>query len=144
MVEPFVKERGDKINYGVTMEEKSATGFGRVASAWLEAAGQKGIPCSFIIDRTGKIAWIGQPMTMEPVLKQVIAGTLDAKKTTEQVAQRLQFRRELMDALNSGKLDQALKLMDNYEQQHPESSAPLSITRFQVLLEKKDYDAAYK
>ncbi len=76
-VVPFVKQMGNKMNYRVAMD-KVASGQkaseGHMASAWLKAAGQNGIPCAFIVDKEGKIAWIGHPGRMEKVLDNVIAG----------------------------------------------------------------------
>ncbi|MCX6903719.1 MAG: TlpA disulfide reductase family protein [Verrucomicrobia bacterium] len=56
-VSDFVKSMGDKMAYVVAAD--SAQGF--MAKHWMEAAGQNGIPASFII-KDGKIAWIGHPM----------------------------------------------------------------------------------
>jgi thiol-disulfide isomerase/thioredoxin len=80
-VEPFVAEMGDKMNYTVAMDDRSGGSKGKMAERWLQAAGQNGIPCSFIVDKSGKIAWIGHPMAMEPVLEQVLAGTYDGKSS---------------------------------------------------------------
>ena len=74
-VEPFVKQMGDKMDYRVAMEQDGAMG-----KTWLKAAGKSGIPCAFIVDKAGKIAWIGHPMTMDKVLEQVVAGTYDPSK----------------------------------------------------------------
>ena len=76
-VEPFVKEQGDRMGYRVVMDEPSGQN-GHMAKTWMAAAGQNGIPCSFIIDQDGKIAWIGHPMAMAPVLEKVVAGKWDA------------------------------------------------------------------
>lgn len=73
-VEPFVKQQGDKMNYRVAMDDRSDGGTGAMAKNWLAAAGQNGIPCSFIVDQSGKIAWIGHPMRLEEPLKKVLAG----------------------------------------------------------------------
>lgn len=32
---------------------------------WMEAAGRNGIPCTFIVNGTGRIAWIGHPQSLE-------------------------------------------------------------------------------
>jgi len=49
-----------------------------VAKAWLEAAGIKGIPASIIVDRGGRVAWIGGPMEgLEEALDLAIQDKLD-------------------------------------------------------------------
>ncbi len=55
---PFVKKMGDKMNYNVATDTEDKT----MATTWLTAAGQDGIPSAFLVDQTGKIAWIGHPM----------------------------------------------------------------------------------
>src|SRR3954451_6083131 len=87
--EPFVKEMGDKMGYSVALDVTDAahpdpSGAGKTAKAWLPAAGRNGIPCSFIVDKDTKVAWIGHPMAMDRPLEQVVAGTFDPKKEAEQ------------------------------------------------------------
>jgi thiol-disulfide isomerase/thioredoxin len=73
-VEPFVKQMGDKMNYRVAVDDRSGDGKGKMAETWMLAAGQNGIPCSFIVDKSGTIAWIGHPMELEKQLEKVVAG----------------------------------------------------------------------
>ena len=68
-VEPFVQTMGDKMSYNIAMDQlPSATASGNdgeMANNWMKAAGQNGIPTAFIVDKDGKIAWIGHPMALE-------------------------------------------------------------------------------
>lgn len=76
-VVPFVKKMGDKMNYRVAMDKvgpNEAANKGHIATNWLKAAGKNGIPCAFIVNKEGKIAWIGHPARMEKVIDNVIAG----------------------------------------------------------------------
>ncbi len=43
----------------------------------MAAAGEASIPRVFVVNRSGRIAWIGHPMDLEAVLEMVIADTLD-------------------------------------------------------------------
>jgi thiol-disulfide isomerase/thioredoxin len=76
-VDRFVKREGDRMSYLVGVDRNKNT-----KRAWFEAAQQKGIPCSFIVDRAGKIAFIGHPMDdeFERVLRLVLSGRYDPKK----------------------------------------------------------------
>ena len=38
---------------------------GKMMGSWFMAAGQKGIPSAFIINKEGQIAWIGHPAADE-------------------------------------------------------------------------------
>ncbi len=52
---------------------------GSVNESYMEAAGQNGIPCAFIVGKDGKIEWIGHPMQMDEPLKSVVEGKWDRK-----------------------------------------------------------------
>jgi thiol-disulfide isomerase/thioredoxin len=68
-VEPFVKQMGDEMEYAVAID-----GDGQATTkAYFEAAGLRGIPSAFIVDKSGEVAWIGHPMEpkMEEMLKQL-------------------------------------------------------------------------
>ena len=74
-VKPFVEEMGDKMAYRVAMDavpERKRRNEGAMAKNWMAAAGQNGIPTAFIINKEGKIAWIGHPMGMEKPLEKII------------------------------------------------------------------------
>jgi thiol-disulfide isomerase/thioredoxin len=74
-VSAFVNNAHDMMDYTVAADGSTAT----MAKTWLAAAGQNGIPCAFVVDQHGKIAWIGHPlMGLEEVLPMVLAGKLDA------------------------------------------------------------------
>jgi len=46
-------------------------------NAYMQAAGQNGIPTAFIVGRDGVIEWIGHPMRMDGPLEQVVGGSWD-------------------------------------------------------------------
>jgi len=48
-----------------------------VSKDYMEAAGQNGIPTSFIVGKTGEIEWIGHPMSMDEPLEKVVSDTWD-------------------------------------------------------------------
>ena len=64
----FVKQQGKKMDYTIAKDTTGA-----VEKAWLTAAGQNGIPCSFVIVG-GKVAFIGHPGNLtEAKVKELIA-----------------------------------------------------------------------
>lgn len=72
-VRPFVNEQGDKMNYTVAIDRNRAT-----SAAYMEKYGQNGIPHAFVIDKEGRIAWHGHPMSgLERVLDQLASNTFD-------------------------------------------------------------------
>jgi thiol-disulfide isomerase/thioredoxin len=74
-VAKFVNSMGEKMDYHVAMD--TADTF--MAVNWMKAAGQNGIPAAFLV-QSGKVIWIGHPMGLEPMLKEVTAGKLDMEK----------------------------------------------------------------
>jgi thiol-disulfide isomerase/thioredoxin len=76
--EKMVADKGDLMGYTVAWDTKRAT-----SDAWFKAAGQNGIPCSFLVDGNGKIAYIGHPMNIEETLDQVVAGKHDIRALAE-------------------------------------------------------------
>lgn len=72
VVKEFVENMGDKMGYNVAMDKNEKF----MANNWMKAAGQNGIPSSFLI-KEGKIAWIGHPMELDKIIEQVLAGTFD-------------------------------------------------------------------
>ncbi len=71
LVKKFVEGQGDKMSYNVARDEGMT-----MAETWMQAAGQRGIPATFII-KDGVVQWIGHPMNMDEPLEQVVNGTFD-------------------------------------------------------------------
>jgi thiol-disulfide isomerase/thioredoxin len=81
-VKPFVDEMGEKMAYRVACDavgENKKANEGAMAKTWMTAAGQNGIPTAFIINKEGKIAWIGHPMSMDEPLEKITSGSWDLK-----------------------------------------------------------------
>ena len=75
LVEPFVKKMGDQMTYRVALDDKSTDKKGAMSTTWMAAAERKGIPSAFLVDGTGKIAWIGHPMELKPeTIEKAFAG----------------------------------------------------------------------
>ncbi len=55
-VRPFVDQMGAKMDYAVAVDNNRQTSDG-----YMKAYGQNGIPCAFIVDRAGRVAWVGHP-----------------------------------------------------------------------------------
>lgn len=73
-VEKMVADKGDGMGYTVAWDKERTT-----SKSFMEAAGQGGIPCSFLIDGSGTIAYIGHPMKIDQILEQVLDNKHDIK-----------------------------------------------------------------
>jgi thiol-disulfide isomerase/thioredoxin len=69
-VEAFVSKRGDEIGYRIAWDGDASMG-----KAWMFAARQRSIPFAFIVNREGKIAWMGHPNEMDGPLDRIMKGT---------------------------------------------------------------------
>lgn len=128
-VAKFVQGMGAKMDYNVATDTASAGGF--MSKNWMDAAKQDGIPTAFIVDKAGKIAWIGHPMTMEEPLAKITAGKwdvaaekkrIDAAQSAERAAmQKMQaFGEKFQPLLMAGKLDEAFAVLDKETASSPE------------------------
>lgn len=77
-VKNFVKSKGDGMSYTVVVDP-----MGELKREWMEAAKQKGIPCTFVVGRSGKVLWIGNPHDdlFVDVVKLAVRGKYDPKLT---------------------------------------------------------------
>ena len=104
LVTQFVQRQDDKIGYTVACDKEQKT-----TASYLFAAGQASIPVTFIVNREGKIAWIGSPFEMDRVLEEVVAGRYDIEKAKAQATAEEKFYgkqlNELLLAVERGKWD---------------------------------------
>jgi tetratricopeptide (TPR) repeat protein len=153
LVAPFVKTMGEKMTYRVALDDKKTDAKGVMAQTWMAAAGQNGIPTAFLIGKDGRIAWIGHPMNLkDSVIEEVLAGKYDTQKAADDYAQQIKNQARLgalwqdfNTARQNRKWDEALAKLDDYEKLMPaDQRFELGLQRVFVLLDKKDYTAAYK
>ncbi len=137
-VSDFVSKRGSKLHYTLAYAETRDT-----YDAWMRAAGRTGIPCCFVVDRNGTIAYIGHPMYLDVVLPKVVAGKWTAAdlEAVEKIEQEVN---ELFVA--SRNPEDFLKKLHAFETKYPElAHIPyFKGIRINALLATKQFDAAKK
>ena len=112
-VEAFVTKRGPKLGYTFAYADDRDT-----YDAYMKAAGQGGIPCSYVVNKAGKLAYIGHPMYLDMVLPKVVAGTWtdeDVKKL-EQVAKDVDG---VFNAMRKPDAEAWLKTIAEFETKYP-------------------------
>lgn len=153
LVAPFVKKMGDKMTYCVALDDKKSDEKGAMATTWMAAARQNGIPTAFVVDTHGKIAWIGHPMAMEEkVLDEVLADKFDVDKAAKTYTQEKkkewqldEAQQEVQKAMKDKNWDLAATKVDDMEKLLPEKQREgLDGVRLNILFGKKDYPAAYE
>lgn len=107
-VENFVQSEGEKMAYRVAVDGPQ----GDIANAWMKAAGENGIPASFIIGKDGRVAWIGYPAKMDEVLQQVLDDKFDVAAAKGKRNEALSTVRPIDDAMAAKDYPAALKRID--------------------------------
>jgi thiol-disulfide isomerase/thioredoxin len=152
-VKPFIARMGDKMTYRVAMDDKRTDPDGAMASTWMRAAGQNGIPATFIINQEGKIAWIGHPMTMDEPLAQIVAGKFDleaSKKASNAAKYEMERQMKLQQAMTQTVGPAAMKKdyagissgIDQLVADFPEQKSTLHFARVMILCESGGYAQA--
>jgi thiol-disulfide isomerase/thioredoxin len=150
-VEPFVKQMGDKMDYNVAMDDvaEGAPGNqGKMAKAWMAAAEENGIPTAFVV-KDRKVAWIGHPMSMDEPLAKVVVGEYDLQAAVserrEMKAQQkkmMELSQKLRGHLVKREFKEAVDVIDKATADDPKLEPMLGMTKFNLLLQSGDEDAA--
>jgi thiol-disulfide isomerase/thioredoxin len=142
-VEPFVVQMGDKMAVRVAMDDKSKDSEGVMSTTWMRAAGQNGIPTTMIIDKEGRLAWLGHPMEMDKPLAEIVAGTFDVKKAAQAKAKQAELNKKLRAAMSSGNVDQAIAALDEAAKEDPSMAPQAAITKFSIYMQTNNEAKAY-
>ncbi|RYG35311.1 TlpA family protein disulfide reductase [bacterium] len=126
-VETFVKAQGPKMDYVVGVDGPK----GVIGDTWMRAAGEAGIPCSFIVGKDGKIAWIGHPAQLESVLDQVLADKFDSESAKKSRANNT--RRLIQEAMTAKEYPRALDMIDRAVAAKPETGPMYTYDRLVAL-----------
>jgi len=163
-VEPFMKgERnfpnGDELMaYTVAVESKfedsADVRTGKMAKNWMLAAGRNGIPAAFIVDKAGRIAWIGHPMRMDEPLEKIVDGEWDtmayaveyadeiaAKKRAEVLGRELADT--LRDTLSNDDVAGAIKAFNEVASVDTDTATGIAYRAFGTLMRDGEFDTAY-
>ncbi|MHC5026765.1 MAG: TlpA family protein disulfide reductase [Planctomycetota bacterium] len=137
VVKPFVQRQGGNMDYTVAVDRRDGT-----KRNWFQAAGLKGIPAAFIVDRHRKVAFIGNPLdpTFDQVLGLVMGGRYNPKLERE-AAPVIKAARSARKVRN---WRMAMKHYDEVIEKDKWVFSRVAIERFEMmLLDMSDRDAAY-
>jgi thiol-disulfide isomerase/thioredoxin len=139
-VTAFVEKRGPKLGYTMCYADDRET-----YAAWMTAAGRGGIPCSFVVDQGGRIAWIGHPMYLDVVLPKVVSGTWKVEGDGAIVARIEEEVTTVFKSFSKGP-EEALKTVADFEKAHPELAHIPYFTgpKLNAMLKAKKTDEAKK
>jgi thiol-disulfide isomerase/thioredoxin len=121
----------EKIHYILTTDPDES-----VWNDYFRAAGQRGIPCAFIVGRSGRIEWIGHPMRIDEPLTAVIDGSWDRRAFAREWSQAQEVSRLQMEfaaAERAGEWEKAEALLEKMLEKAPDSPT-LRYERFELLV----------
>ena len=129
-----------------------------VKKDYFYAAKRTGIPCAFVVGKSGLIEWIGHPMAMDKPLKQIVNDEWDReefvveyKKEQEKRAKDMKSRRKMVNAIRDvGKLiddddaEGAVKLIEEFmaDEDFADLKDPMAAQRLQIMIENQMDGAA--
>ena len=133
-VEKMVADKGDGMGYTVAWDSGLKT-----REAFKEAAGESGIPCSFVIDKEGRVAFIGHPALLDTPIEMIVAGTWDIAKGCA----AMKWVKSNGASLNPGRNPKAaLAKIGEFEVSFPGYESAVFTAKFGALLKNGDFEAA--
>ncbi|MFN0008230.1 MAG: redoxin family protein [Planctomycetota bacterium] len=136
-VEAMVEDKGDVMDYTVAWDSGRAT-----SEAYMKAAARNGIPCCFLVDAAGKIAYIGHPMFLDLPMEQVVAGTWDIEKGNAAIAEAEAKYSAIRKAIGTDPKSAPAKISE-FESNFPILARLVSPMKFDAFLAAGDFPAAY-
>jgi thiol-disulfide isomerase/thioredoxin len=137
-VKMFVQKRGPKLGFPFAADESDY-----LEKEYMEAAKRDTLPSTFVVDKAGKVAFIGHPMQLDDVLPKVLAGTWKGEadvKAMEAVDQELDkvYTKFEKDP------ESGLKELAAFEAKHPEKTGQpmFQMTKVAMLVQAKKFDDA--
>ncbi len=137
-VRAFVAARDKEMAYRVAFDEMSYTW-----QAYMDAAGQDGIPTAFIIDKQGRLSWIGHPAvdefeeTIEAIVRDEFNLEAAQRKRAEaaELAGRIaKMKTELHEAWENGDHERAFSLADEIVESDPQAYSQWAWWKFESLM----------
>jgi hypothetical protein len=131
-VRGLVAKRGEAMGYRVAWDKGRTT-----SEAYLRAAGRNGIPCSFLVDGQGKIAYIGHPMLLDEPIAKLIAGTWNTERDAAELERETDTFFGFYGSLRTDPKGTLTRLAA-FEQKHPDLVVVTDPLRFRLLLANGD------
>jgi len=151
-VTKFVKGMGNKMAFNVTTDTRDEF----MGNKWMKAAGQGGIPCTFMV-KDGIIQWIGHPVQLDSIVKVVMHGNYNvaaARKVAVEQASKGPSPEEsiLMNgmknstaAIEKKEYARAILIIDSAVRNlSPVMAGPLNFSKFTTLFDAEGEEKAMK
>ncbi len=135
-----VSEQGEAIAYRVAFDDRR-----RTARAWLDTFDVRSVPTAFLVDRSGVIAWIGNPLwpsgEMEEAAALVLAdrfgpGAREALRAryVARLDRVARLEREFEEMDRAAQPARALRLVETLLEANPDAAPEYAVRKFDLLL----------
>lgn len=131
-VRKMTADKGDTMAYTVAFDDA-----GKTYADYMTASGQRGIPTAFLVDKTGRIAYIGHPSNMDIPMARVANGTWDPVKGPEDMQAMSAMRNKIASGARSVNAESAPKLLgmlDEFSERWPEVADSLNSIKYPILM----------
>ena len=134
-VRTMVDEKGDGMDYTVAWDVGRETN-----EAYMKASGQRGIPTSFLVDKTGNIAWIGHPSAVDIPLAFVVADKWDYEEGPAMMKEISAQKSAIYKALSADPA-KAYTLLAEFKREHPLAAKGLESLHFSIVSRLPEHKA---
>jgi thiol-disulfide isomerase/thioredoxin len=151
-VAEFVKKMSDTMTYRVALDDKTQDADGFMADTWWKrGVDHHGIPTAFVINKQGRIAWVGHPKDLnENLIEDVLADKFDIARFAAEYEKQHPGEEQLQDAanklfaaVNQKKWQEAETIFDENANTFLNLPGSLFPTRFTILLGEKKFRQAW-
>jgi tetratricopeptide (TPR) repeat protein len=132
------KVQNDRIQYTLTTDPDES-----VKNDYFRAAGRTGIPCSFIIGKTGHVEWIGHPMSMDEPLDAVVFDRWDRDTYRARMEREQAAEKKLRTAYQNEDWETVLGIYKDLLKDDPENVGVMMQTFGLLLTQMNKPDEAY-
>ena len=134
----FAEKMGNKMAYTVAFDGSAK----QMDHAWMQAAGRDGIPSAFVVDKAGKIAWIGHPAEMDLVIEGVTTGSWN-NETGPMMVEAAYASFTDANKLTQASFDESEAAWNAAAAKYPRLVKGQQGDRFAALIDAKNYTKAY-
>lgn len=149
-VEKFVKQNDANMAYSLFADNNDQ----HMGTNWLKAAGQEGIPSTFIVkDET--IIWIGHPMALDSTLPKILNGSYNmiaykellekqVDESKDLIVKWIKVTKPIQEAIAAKEYNKAFDLIEKGKADYPDLKFALNRMKFYTLLKESTNDEAIK
>jgi thiol-disulfide isomerase/thioredoxin len=129
-VKKFIHSQGSKFDdIHVALDDPRET----IVNTWMFPAGKRGAPVAYVIDQQGNIVWMGNPLELDLVLKQVLEGNFDSAAALRRIVEKKEEGQRIDQYFKTGDTSQAFAILDRWIADNPEEIFLLE-AKFKYLL----------